>query len=152
MTKPFQAGHAAESGLLSAELISLGGRRRSKFWKRSAGSSMLSEERVIQKRLWDRPGQTVDVHSPGISLNLTPSGSLSHPAMTELGRLIEVNKLQAAQVGKARRRANHQMTSALLGTIDPDSIFRQARSRHKGRPALMRTCSIRLADDEADVI
>ncbi len=35
--------------------------------------------------------------SPGVSLKPYPSGSLTHPAMTELARLIAVNNIQAAE-------------------------------------------------------
>jgi 2-methylcitrate dehydratase PrpD len=62
----------------------------------------------------DRLGKPWTFASPGISLKPYPSGSLSHPAMTELARLIEVNKLQAAQVEKLDVGANHQMTTTLL--------------------------------------
>jgi len=114
MTKPFQAGHAAESGVLSAELVSLG-------W--TAAEQILEAERGFFHALGgsfdpgaiaDRLGKPWTVASPGISLKPYPSGSLAHPAMTELARLIEVNKLQAAQVEKLDVGANHQMTTTLL--------------------------------------
>jgi 2-methylcitrate dehydratase PrpD len=114
MTKPFQAGHAAESGLASSELVALG-------W--TAADQILEAERgffhafggsfdpgVIMERL----GKPWTFASPGISLKPYPSGSLAHPAMTELARLIDVNKVQAAQVEKLDVGANHQMTTTLL--------------------------------------
>jgi len=52
--------------------------------------------------------------SPGISLKPYPSGSLTHPAMTELARLIQANNIQAAQVDKVDLGANHNMTTTLL--------------------------------------
>src|SRR5207245_11722754 len=52
--------------------------------------------------------------STGISLKPYPSGSLTHPAMTELMRLIEANNIQADQVGKVDVGANHNMTTTLL--------------------------------------
>ena len=62
----------------------------------------------------DRLGKPWTFTSPGISLKPYPSGSLAHPAMTELARLIEVNKLESAQVEKVEVGANHQMTTTLL--------------------------------------
>jgi len=50
MTKPYQAGHAAESGLISAELVALAGPRRSKFWKQIAGSFTQRADRTIPLR------------------------------------------------------------------------------------------------------
>jgi len=114
MTKPFQAGHAAESGLLSTGLVSLG-------W--TAAEQILEAERGFFHALggsfdpgaiMDRLGKPWTFTSPGISLKPYPSGSLSHPAMTELARLINAHKLQPTQVQKLDIGANHQMTTTLL--------------------------------------
>jgi 2-methylcitrate dehydratase PrpD len=64
--------------------------------------------------IMERLGKPWTFASPGISLKPYPSGSLAHPAMTELARLIDVNKVQAAQVEKLDVGANHQMTTTLL--------------------------------------
>src|SRR5260221_8839912 len=114
MTKPFQAGHAAESGLLSAELISLGWTAAEQILEAERGFFHAFGGSFNPEAIMDRLGKPWTFTSPGISLKPYPSGSLSHPAMTELGRLIEVNKLQAAQVEKLDVGANHQMTTTLL--------------------------------------
>ena len=62
----------------------------------------------------DRLGKPWTFTSPGISLKPYPSGSLTHPAMSELARLIETNNIQAAQVEKVDIGANHNMTTTLL--------------------------------------
>jgi 2-methylcitrate dehydratase PrpD len=62
----------------------------------------------------DRLGKPWTFASPGVSLKPYPSGSLTHPAMTELARLMEANKIQAAQVEKVDIGANHNMTTTLL--------------------------------------
>jgi 2-methylcitrate dehydratase PrpD len=114
MTKPFQAGHAAESGVASAELVGLG-------W--SAAEQILEAERGFfhafggtfdPGAIVDRLGKPWTFASPGISLKPYPSGSLTHPAMTELARLIAANNIQAAQVEKLDVGANHNMTTTLL--------------------------------------
>src|SRR6266853_203932 len=114
MTKPSQAGHADESGLLSAGLVSLG-------W--TAAEQILEAERGFFHALggsfdpgaiMERLGKPWTFTSPGISLKPYPSGSLAHPAMTELARLISVHKLQPVQVEKLDIGANHQMTTTLL--------------------------------------
>src|SRR5437879_10636327 len=62
----------------------------------------------------DRLGKPWTFVSPGISLKPYPSGSLTHPAMTELARLIEANNIQAAQTERVDVGANHNMTTTLL--------------------------------------
>src|SRR5467141_3892264 len=114
MTKPFQAGHAAESGLLSAELISLGWTAADQILEAERGFFHAFGGSFDPGAIMDRLGKPWTFASPGISLKPYPSGSLSHPAMTELVRLIEVNKLQGAQVEKLDVGANHQMTTTLL--------------------------------------
>ena len=114
MTKPFQAGHAAESGLLSAELVSLGWTAAEQILEAERGFFHAFGGSFNPEAIMDHLGKPWTFVSPGISLKPYPSGSLSHPAMTELGRLIEVNKLQAAQVEKLDVGANHQMTTTLL--------------------------------------
>ena len=114
MTKPFQAGHAAESGLLSAELVALGWTAAEQILEADRGFFHAFGGSYDPAAIMDRLGKPWTFASPGISLKPYPSGSLSHPAMTELARLIEVQKLQGAQVEKLDVGANHQMTTTLL--------------------------------------
>jgi 2-methylcitrate dehydratase PrpD len=62
----------------------------------------------------DRLGKPWSFASPGVSLKPYPSGSLTHPAMTELARLIKAHDIQATQVEKVDIGANHNMTTTLL--------------------------------------
>src|ERR1700675_4091947 len=62
----------------------------------------------------DRLGNPWTFDSPGVSLKPYPSGSLTHPAMTELARLIQANNIEASQVEKVDVGANHNMTTTLL--------------------------------------
>jgi 2-methylcitrate dehydratase PrpD len=114
MTKPFQAGHAAESGLASAELVGLGWTAAEQILEAERGFFHAFGGSFDPGAIMDRLGKPWTFTSPGISLKPYPSGSLAHPAMTELARLIEVNKLQSAQVEKLDVGANHQMTTTLL--------------------------------------
>src|SRR5882724_10287664 len=114
MTKPFQAGHAAESGLLSAELVSLGWTAAEQILEADRGFFHAFGGAFDPGAILDRLGKPWTFTSPGISLKPYPSGSLSHPAMTELVRLIDAHKLQPAQVEKLDVGANHQMTTTLL--------------------------------------
>jgi 2-methylcitrate dehydratase PrpD len=114
MTKPFQAGHAAESGLASADLVALGWTAAEQILEAERGFFHAFGGSFDPEAIMNRLGKPWTFASPGISLKPYPSGSLAHPAMTELARLIEVNKVQAAQVEKLDVGANHQMTTTLL--------------------------------------
>src|SRR5438309_3853431 len=114
MTKPFQAGHAAESGLLSAELVALGWTAAEQILEADRGFFHAFGGSYDPAAIMDRLGEPWMFASPGISLKPYPSGSLSHPAMTELMRLIEANNIQADQVEKVDCGANHNMTTTLL--------------------------------------
>src|ERR1700676_2175543 len=114
MTKPFQAGRAAESGLESAELVSLGWSAAEQILEADRGFFHAFGGSYDPSAIMDRLGKPWTFTTPGVSLKPYPSGSLTHPAMTELARLIKVHKLQAAQVEKVDIGANHNMTTTLL--------------------------------------
>src|SRR6202051_4293360 len=114
MTKPFQAGHAAESGLVSAELVALGWTAAEQILEADRGFFHASGGSYDPSAIRDRLGQPWTFASPGVSLKPYPSGSLAHPAMTELARMIEAHNIQAAQVEKVEVGANHNMTTTLL--------------------------------------
>jgi 2-methylcitrate dehydratase PrpD len=114
MTKPFQAGHAAESGVVSANLVALGWTAAEQILEADRGFFHAFGGSYDSSALMDRLGKPWTFASPGVSLKPYPSGSLSHPAMTELARLIKVNNIQANQVEKVDVGANHNMTTTLL--------------------------------------
>jgi 2-methylcitrate dehydratase PrpD len=114
MTKPFQAGHAAESGLISAELVELGWTAAEQILEADRGFFHAAGGSYDPSAIMGRMGNPWTFAAPGVSLKPYPSGSLTHPAMTELARLIDVNKIQAAQVQKVDVGANHNMTTTLL--------------------------------------
>lgn len=114
MTKPFQAGHAAESGLISAELAGLGWTAAEQILEADRGFFHAAGGSYDPSAIMDRLGKPWTFASPGVSLKPYPSGSLTHPAMTELARLIDAHKIQATQVEKVDVGANHNMTTTLL--------------------------------------
>jgi 2-methylcitrate dehydratase PrpD len=114
MTKPFQAGHAAESGVVSAELVALGWTAAEQILEADRGFFHAAGGSYDPSAIMDRLGKPWTFASPGVSLKPYPSGSLAHPAMTELAHLIEVHNVQAAEVEKIDIGANHQMTTTLL--------------------------------------
>src|SRR6266702_3179325 len=114
MTKPFQAGHAAESGVVSADLVALGWDAAEQILEAERGFFHAFGGTFDPGAIMNRLGRPWTFASPGISLKPYPSGSLTHPAMTELARLIAANNIQAAQVEKVDVGANHNMTTTLL--------------------------------------
>jgi 2-methylcitrate dehydratase PrpD len=114
MTKPFQAGHAAESGLVSAELVALGWTAAEQILEADRGFFHAFGGSYDPSAIMDRLGKPWTFASPGVSLKPYPSGSLTHPAMTELAHLIEAHKVKATQVEKVDIGANHNMTTTLL--------------------------------------
>ena len=114
MTKPFQAGHAAESGLVSAELVGLGWTAAEQILEADRGFFHACGGSYDPSAIMDHLGKPWTFASPGVSLKPYPSGSLTHPAMTELARLIEAHKIEAGQVEKVDVGANHNMTTTLL--------------------------------------
>src|SRR5712664_3467347 len=114
MTKPFQAGHAAESGVTSTDLVALGWTAAEQILEAERGFFHAFGGSYDPAAIVDRLGKPWTFSTPGISLKPYPSGSLAHPAMTELAHLIEVNNLQASQVEKVDVGANHNMTTTLL--------------------------------------
>jgi len=114
MTKPFQAGHAAESGLISAELVALGWSAAEQILEADRGFFHAAAGSYDPSAIMNRMGNPWTFATPGVSLKPYPSGSLTHPAMTELARLIDAHKIQATQVEKVDVGANHNMTTTLL--------------------------------------
>jgi 2-methylcitrate dehydratase PrpD len=114
MTKPFQAGHAAENGIAAADLAGLGWTAAKQildaprgFFHAYGGSFDLA---AIQSRL----GHPWSFVAPGVSLKPYPSGSLTHPAMTAMLRLIQKYDIAPADVEKVDVGTNQNMPNALI--------------------------------------
>jgi 2-methylcitrate dehydratase PrpD len=114
MTKPLQAGHAAASGVEAAQLAELGWTAAQGILEAQRGFFHAAGGSFDPAAIADKLGAPWTFASPGISIKPYPSGSLSHPAMTEMMRLIEANDIRPAQVKQVEVGANHDMTQALL--------------------------------------
>jgi len=114
MTKPFQAGHAAEGGLAAAEFAGLGWEAAQQILEAPRGFFHAAGGTYDPTSILDRLGKPYTFSSPGVSIKPYPSGSLSHPAMTEMARLIEKHNVKPSQVTAVEVGANHNMTAALL--------------------------------------
>jgi 2-methylcitrate dehydratase PrpD len=114
MTKPFQAGHAAENGTVAADLAALGWTAAPNIleaqfgWFNAAGGGY--DNNAIMNQL----GKPWTFVSPGISIKPFPCGSLNHPAMWEFLTLVKQNDVKPADVEKIDCGANSKMTTTLL--------------------------------------
>ncbi len=114
MTKPFHAGHAAEAGVVAAQLANLGwsanpeilDARRGFF--RAAGGGFRAES--IDGKL----GSPWTFAEPGVSIKPHPSGSLTHPALTALAALVEEHDIKPEQVVAIKVGTNSNMPNALI--------------------------------------
>ena len=120
MTKPFHAGRAAESGLVAADLALLGWTASDQILEAPRGffhaaGGGFDPAAITLGRPWT-------FASPGVSIKPFPSGSLTHPAMTELLRLIRENKITAGQVESMSVGTNRNMPNALIHHQPKDSL------------------------------
>src|SRR5260370_14517735 len=86
MSKPFQAGHAAESGVVSAELVALGWTAAEQILEAERGFFHAFGGSYDPPSIMDRLGKPWTFTSPGISLKPYPFSPLTHPALTALPR------------------------------------------------------------------
>jgi 2-methylcitrate dehydratase PrpD len=114
MMKPFQAGHATESGVVAADLAAIGWTAAEQILEAQRGFFHAYGGTYDPAAVVDRLGNPWTFQNPGVSIKPFPSGSLTHPGMTELSRLIQANAISAADVERVEVGANRNMESTLL--------------------------------------
>ena len=120
MTKPFHAGHAAESGLVAADLVAHGWTASDQILEAPSGFFHAAGGGYDPRALsLAHPWTFV---SPGVSIKPYPSGSLTHPAMTALLRLIREHDIKPDQVERVDVGTNRNMPNALIHHHPTDSL------------------------------
>src|SRR5579864_2002760 len=114
MMKPFQAGHATESGVVAADFAAIGWSAAEQILEAQRGFFHAYGGTYDPTAIVDRLGKPWTFQNPGVSIKPFPSGSLTHPGMTELVRLIHENSIRAANVERVDIGANRNMESTLL--------------------------------------
>jgi 2-methylcitrate dehydratase PrpD len=114
MTKPFQAGHAAEGGVMAADLAALGWTAAQDIVEAKRGFFAAAAGGFDAGAIAGKLGKPWTFLSPGISIKPYPSGSLTHPAMDEMSRLIRANGLKPRDIAGVRVGANKQMLNTLI--------------------------------------
>lgn len=114
MTKPFHAGHAAENGVVAADLAILGWTAAEQILEAKRGFFHAYSGSYDPSAIMNKLGNPWTFANPGVSLKPYPSGSLTHPAMTALLRLIQKYNIGPAEVEKVDVGTNHNMPNALI--------------------------------------
>src|SRR5437016_2488732 len=114
MTKPFTAGHAAENGVVAADLASIGWTASEEILEAKEGWVSAAGGGFDPEAIMNRLGKPWTFADPGVSIKPFPSGSLTHPAMGEMQRLARENNVQAANVDKVDMGGNSAMMAALI--------------------------------------
>jgi 2-methylcitrate dehydratase PrpD len=114
MTKPFHAGRAAESGVVAADLAALGWTAADQILEAPRGFFHAAGGGYDPAAIVHKLGNPWTFRSPGISIKPFPSGSLTHPAMTEMVRLIRENNIRAQEVERVDVGTNRNMPNALI--------------------------------------
>lgn len=114
MTKPFHAGHAAEAGVVAADLAALGWTAAPDILEGTFGFFQAAGGGFDPAAVADQLGRPWSLASPGVSIKPFPSGSLTHPAMGELLRLIRTFDLKPSEVERIDVGANSSMVTTLL--------------------------------------
>jgi 2-methylcitrate dehydratase PrpD len=114
MTKPFHAGRSSESGVVAAEFAALGWTAAPTILEAPRGFFNASAGGYDESALIGKLGAPWTFDTPGISIKPHPSGSLTHPGMTEMLRLIRNNAIRPDQVVRVRVGTNSNMPNALI--------------------------------------
>jgi 2-methylcitrate dehydratase PrpD len=114
MTKPFNAGHAAENGVVAAELASLGWTASQKILESPLGFFRTESDSFRPELIVGRLGRPWAFENPGVAIKPFPSGALTHPAMGEMLRLIRQHDLTAQQVSAVRVRTSREAYATLI--------------------------------------
>jgi len=114
MTKPFQAGHAAEAGVIAADLAALGFTAGEQILEAPRGFFQAAGGGFDVNAILTKLGNPWTFASPGVSIKPFPSGSLTHPGMTEMLHLIKANNISANQIETVDVGTNRNMPNALI--------------------------------------
>jgi 2-methylcitrate dehydratase PrpD len=114
MTKPFHAGRAAESGVAAAQFAGIGWTATDKILEAPRGFFRAAGGGYDANAIHGKLGSPWTFANPGISIKPHPSGSLTHPGMTEMLRLIREHGIRAGDVKRVRVGTNQNMPNALI--------------------------------------
>lgn len=122
MTKPFHAGRASESGVAAAQFAAMGWTATDKILEAPRGFFQAAGGGYDVDAIRGRLGDPWTFANPGVSIKPHPSGSLTHPGMTEMVRLIHEHDIKASDVKHVRIGTNSNMPNALIHHRPQDEL------------------------------
>lgn len=122
MTKPFHAGRAAESGVIAAEMASLGWTATDQILESPRGFFQAAGGGWDHNALMGKLGKPWTFLSPGVSIKPSPSGSLTHPGIGEMLRLVKKFDIKPADVLSVDVGTNKNMPNALIHHQPQDNL------------------------------
>lgn len=122
MTKPFHAGRASESGVAAAQFASYGWTATGRILEAPRGFFRAAGGGYDQSAIYGKLGAPWTFADPGVSIKPHPSGSLTHPGMTEMLRLITEHDIRAEDVKHVRVGTNSNMPNALIHHRPKDEL------------------------------
>jgi 2-methylcitrate dehydratase PrpD len=114
MTKPFHAGRSSESGVAAAQFARYGWTATDKILEAPRGFFRAAGGGYDESAILNKLGAPWTFADPGVSIKPHPSGSLTHPGMTEMLRIIREHGIKAEDVVRVRVGTNHNMPNALI--------------------------------------
>ncbi len=114
MTKPFHAGRSCESGVAAAQFASYGWTATDRILEAPRGFFSAAGGGYDPDAIAGKLGKPWTLAEPGVSIKPHPSGSLTHPGMTEMLRLIRAYDVQPRDVRRVRVGTNRNMPNALI--------------------------------------
>ncbi len=122
MTKPFHAGRSSESGVAAAQFASYGWTATGRILEAPRGFFRAAGGGYDVGSIYDKLGHPWTFANPGVSIKPHPSGSLTHPGMTEMLRLIKEHSIKAKDVRRVRVGTNANMPNALIHHRPTDEL------------------------------
>jgi 2-methylcitrate dehydratase PrpD len=114
MTKPFHAGRSSESGVVAAQFAGYGWTAADTILEAPRGFFNAAGGGYDVNAIAGKLGAPWTFEQPGVSIKPHPSGSLTHPGMTEMQRLIRAHGIKAQDVVQVRVGTNSNMPNALI--------------------------------------
>jgi 2-methylcitrate dehydratase PrpD len=114
MTKPFHAGHAAENGVVAADLVLVGWTAAEDILEAPLGFFQAGGGGFTPSLIVNRLGNPWMFSSPGDLIKRFPCGTIQQAFMDETLRLMKENKITAAGVEKVEIGGNRSNNTTLF--------------------------------------
>lgn len=113
MTKPLHAGRAAENGIVAATLAAAGFTAGDDGLDGRWGYFQVMGGGAEPHRLIGALGRPYSIVEPGVSVKPYPCGSLSHPSMDAMLKLVTDNDIRPEQIAAIRLKAGSNILEPL---------------------------------------